>query len=61
MLEFIDHEKIEAILFSADFNSIDHSYFFLLLSALDPVMSLYNGYEHLLTHRAREHSAGGVQ
>ena len=35
VLEFIDHEKIEAILFSADFekafNSIDHSFLFSVL------------------------------
>ena len=48
VLEFTDHEIIEAILFSADFekafDSVDLPFFFLLLSALDSVMSSYNGY-----------------
>ena len=52
VLEFTDHEKTEAILFSANFekayDSIDHSFLFLLLSALDSVMSLHNEYEPLL-------------
>ena len=40
--EFTDHEKIEAILFSADFekafDSIDHSFFFMLSSVSDSVI-----------------------
>ena len=45
-------EKIEAILSSVDFekafDSIDHSFLFLLSSALDSVISSYSGYEPLL-------------